>query len=118
MSVSVSATRVIASVVGKQITVKTARPKVGIQVVGVQGPPGRDGTGGTGGAGGSSAYLHTQSAASSTWIINHNLGFRPTMIAVEDLFGNGIDGFLTEHVSNVQTRLSFNPALAGRARLL
>jgi hypothetical protein len=38
--------------------------------VGIQGPPGRDGLG--------SSYIHTQAAASATWTVNHNLGYRPS----------------------------------------
>ncbi len=38
--------------------------------VGIQGPPGIDGVT-------AASYAHTQSTPSSTWTINHNLGFRP-----------------------------------------
>ena len=29
--------------------------------------------------GGGAAYVHTQSTPATTWTINHNLGFRPTV---------------------------------------
>ena len=46
-----------------------------VQVVAAaeQGPPGPPGI--SAGA----SYLHTQSAASDTWTVNHNLGFRPAV---------------------------------------
>ena len=41
--------------------------------VGPAGPPGPTGPAGTAGV----SYLHSQSGAASTWIVNHNLGFKP-----------------------------------------
>lgn len=57
------------------------QPAVKLEIVtaGVQGPPGPPGTS----AGG---YTHTQSAASDTWTVNHNLG-RDTDVELTTLGG-------------------------------
>jgi hypothetical protein len=80
--------------------------------VGIQGPPGRDGQNGTG-----AAFEFNQPTPSSEWIINHNLGFQPPLIAVSDLAGYIVDCGI-QHVSANQTRLTFQPPMAGKARLL
>lgn len=53
-----------------RITLTTSPTNVVIQSPGPQGPPGADGSPGA-------RYEHIQSAPSSTWVINHNLGFYP-----------------------------------------
>ena len=76
------------------------------------GPPGP-----TGPAGGESgSYLHTQVDASSSWVINHNLGYRPN-VTVEEA-GTGIQIMCAEiHHSVTQVELQFNIPRAGTARL-
>lgn len=67
------------------------------------------------GANSLSSYTHTQSSASDTWIINHNLGFKPSI----QLFSVGsqlITGSVT-HMSNTQTNVYFSIPVAGFARL-
>lgn len=49
----------------------------GIGAPGVPGPPGPPGPSGQ-------SYEHLQSTASDTWIINHNLGFKPSIAACSD----------------------------------
>lgn len=69
-----------------------------------------------GGGGGIAAYVHTQASAATTWTINHNLGFRPT-VELLDSGSQEIDGAIAHPTVN-QTVITLNPATAGLARLL
>lgn len=63
----------------------------------------------------SPTYIHTQSTAASTWTINHNLGFKPSV----ELFDSGsqeIDGHVV-HTSNNQVVVTLTKAISGFARL-
>lgn len=62
------------------------------------------------------AYIHSQSTAATTWIINHNLGYRPT-VELLDSGSQEIDGEVAHPTVN-QTVVTLNPATAGLARLL
>lgn len=64
---------------------------------------------------GSGAYIHTQTTVSSTWTINHNMGFRPS-VELLDSGSQEIDGEIS-HPSLNQTVVTLNPASAGLARL-
>lgn len=70
-------------------------------------------TAGGGGSGGE--YTHTQSAPAATWIINHNLGYKPA-VAVVTVGGAEL---LAEvlHTSINQTVIYLASAYAGSARL-
>lgn len=70
---------------------------------GPQGPPG------------AGAYVFTQSSPASTWTINHNMGFRPS-VELLDSGSQEIDGEVA-HPSINQTIITLNPATAGVARL-
>lgn len=61
------------------------------------------------------AYVHTQAAPDTTWTINHNLGFIPS---VELLTAGGVE-FDAEvvHTSVNQTLVYLLTAMAGSARL-
>lgn len=82
-------------------------PRVSIVTVGIQGPPGIDGVT-------AASYVHTQATPSTTWTINHNLGFRP---AVELYTVGGVE-FDAEvvHVSNNQAIVYLVSSIAGSAR--
>lgn len=67
------------------------------------------------GPAGSGAYIHTQTTVSSTWTINHNMGFRPS-VELLDSGSQEIDGEIS-HPSLNQTVVTLNPASAGLARL-
>ena len=67
------------------------------------------------GPAGSGGYVFTQSTPSTTWTINHNLGFRPT-VELLDAGSQEIDGDVA-HPSINQTIVTLNPATAGLARL-
>jgi hypothetical protein len=68
------------------------------------------------GTGGLAAYTHTQSTPATTWTINHNLGYRPSV----ELFNSGMQEIDAEiaHPSVNQTVVTLNPATAGLARLI
>jgi hypothetical protein len=68
------------------------------------------------GPAGAGAYIHEQSSASTTWIINHNLGFKPS-VELLDSGSQEIDGEVS-HPSVNQTVVTLNPASAGLARLI
>lgn len=82
-----------------------ARAEVAVVGLGARGPAGTSGAGG---------YTHTQSAASATWTINHNLGRKP---AVTLLTTGGVEfeGQVT-HTSDNQAVVSLAAAIAGTAR--
>ena len=74
-----------------------------------QGLPGADGSGL------SPKYTHTQVSPATTWIVNHNLGFKPstTVLSV-----GGVDitaSVQIIHISNNQIQILANPAVAGSA---
>lgn len=99
---------------GNSVTIAYGGPQ------GVQGPTGP--TGATGAAGISSSdipalvsYTHTQSAASSTWTITHNLNFRPS-VNVFDSAGTMVEGAVTHTNANSLT-VVFSATISGTAHL-
>jgi hypothetical protein len=100
-SVNVSAVTNTVTVVEGVATVVT------ITTAGPQGPAG---------IAGGTYYLHTQASPATTWTINHNLGFRPT-VELLDSGSQEIDGEISHPTIN-QTVVTLNPATAGLARLL
>ena len=71
---------------------------------------------GPGGGGAGAAYVHTQASPATTWTINHNLGFRPS-VELLDSGSQEIDGAIAHPTVN-QTVVTLNPATAGLARLI
>lgn len=65
-----------------------------------------------GGSGGS--FLHTQNAASTEWIINHNLGYRPNLEVRNS--GSQVVEAEIAHLSTNQARVYFVSAQTGEAR--
>jgi hypothetical protein len=94
--------------VGRQIRIIKPTARASIKTIGVQGRPGRDGLG--------TAFEYIQNPASSEWIINHNLGYKPNH-GVIDTGGNVIQ-CAAQHFSVNQLRLYFSPPVAGVARLI
>ena len=99
-------------------------PKTRINTVGVIGPAGPAGptgptgpTGATGPAGTSGAaagtYTHTQSSASATWTVVHNLGYFPGGVSVVDSAGNKVYGDVT-HTSANQLVINFTAGFGGK----
>ena len=82
---------------------------------GVQGPQGETGPQGPPGETQVISYTHTQNAVSSTWTINHNLGFYPNVVT-QDSAGTTIEGSV-HFVSVDQLTITFSVALSGKAYL-
>ena len=59
------------------------------------------------------SYAHTQGSASSSWVITHNLGFKPN-VTVVDSAGNIVEGEIAYTNSNSLT-VSFASAFSGNA---
>lgn len=61
------------------------------------------------------AYVHTQSTASTTWTINHNLGYKPGV----DVYDSGSQQIQAEvsHTSVNQTIILLTTPSSGFARL-
>lgn len=88
---------------------------VTVTTAGPQGPVGPQGPQGPQGPAGGVAYVYTQSSPSTTWTINHNLGYRPA-VELLDTGSQEIDAEIA-HPSVNQTIVTLNPATAGLARL-
>ena len=99
----------IVNVVGETVV-------VALTAVGPQGPIGPEGPQGVAGPSGGTLYVHTQSTPATTWTINHNLGFRPSVELI-DSGSQEIDGDISHPTVN-QTVVTLNPATAGLARLI
>jgi hypothetical protein len=99
---------------GNSVTIAYGGPQ------GVQGPTGPTGATGPGGlvAGDIPAlvsYTHTQSAASSSWTITHNLKFKPN-VTVFDSAGTMVEGSITHTTINSLT-IAFSATISGTAHL-
>jgi hypothetical protein len=102
---------------GASVTVEVVEDG-GVQVVEITAPsavevvevihPGPQGPSGT-------SFEYQQPTPSTTWVINHNLGYRPT-VELLDAGSQEIDGAVS-HPSINQTIVTLNPATAGTARL-
>lgn len=66
---------------------------------------------------GVSRFEHTQSVASDLWIINHNLGFFPTVVTVLSPGGREVSAEVC-HVSINQLTVAFAVPYTGTARIL
>jgi hypothetical protein len=74
--------------------------------------PGAQGPQGPAGAG----FLFTQGSPSTTWLINHNLGFKP-VVQMFDAGSQEIEGLIS-HPSLNTTSILFAVPIAGFARLV
>ena len=61
------------------------------------------------------SYIHTQGVSSSTWVINHNLGFNPNL-TVQDSAGTIYEGEIT-YTNLVSLTVTFSSAFSGKAYL-
>jgi hypothetical protein len=89
-------------------TVNVSQGDTTVVTVTTAGPQGPGGSG--------TAYVHTQASPATTWTINHNLGFRPS-VELLDSGSQEIDGAIAHPTVN-QTVVTLNPATAGLARLI
>lgn len=77
--------------------------------LGRRGPQGAPGTSGAG-------YVHTQVTSLSTWVISHNLGFRPS-VSVYDVGGVELIADVV-HLSENVLQVAFAAPTVGTARLV
>jgi hypothetical protein len=96
---------------GRLETLEIEQDALDVLTEAVQGPPGPPGENGIG-----STFTHTQSVASAEWIINHNLGYRPS-VTLYSTGGAEIEGEVV-HLSNNQARAYFSAPVAGSARCI
>jgi hypothetical protein len=61
------------------------------------------------------SYTHNQNAVSNSWVINHNLGFKPN-VTVQDSAGTTYEGEIN-HTSANSLTVSFSAAFSGKAYL-
>jgi hypothetical protein len=62
-------------------------------------------------------YFHNQSVASNTWVVNHNLGYRPTLVAFMD--AGGSEFFATaDHTSLNQFTVNLARSITGSVRAI
>lgn len=76
--------------------------------LGRRGPQGAPGTSGAG-------YVHTQVTSLATWVIAHNLGYRPS-VAVTSVGGIEVEAEVV-HISSTLLEVRFATPYAGQARL-
>lgn len=62
----------------------------------------------------STAYVHNQASAASSWTINHNLGYYPGGVSIIDSAGSKVYGDVT-FVSENQLVVNFSAAFGGKA---
>ena len=91
------------------IIVQPVIPNVTIAAPGPQGPAGAF-------TPSDIAYTHTQAVSSSTWTINHNLGFNPTAVVL-DSAGTNCEGSFSYPTVN-QMVITFNSAFTGTAYII
>ena len=60
------------------------------------------------------SYKHTQGVPSTTWTINHNLGYEPGGVSIVDSSGTKVTGTVT-YASINQIVVSFTSAFGGKA---
>ena len=101
----------------KTVVVSGSKKKTTVKVadVGNAGPIGPTGaTGPTGPQGvGGGTYVHTQSSASATWTVAHNLGYFPGGVSVVDSAGSKVYGDVT-HTSVNQLVINFTAGFGGK----
>jgi hypothetical protein len=64
----------------------------------------------------STAYVHNQASAASSWTINHGLGYYPGGVSVIDSAGNKVYGDVV-FVSENQIVVNFSASFGGKAYL-
>jgi hypothetical protein len=93
------------TVTGTAVVVNPSTPSVTVVNAGPVGP-----------AGSGAGYNHTQTAALSIWVINHNLGYKPS-VQTFTVGGLEVLGEI-QHISNNQVVVTFNTTISGTARLV
>jgi hypothetical protein len=98
-------------VVEPEVVGEPQQPVSEVQVIELRfpGPPGPPGESGV-------AFEYQQTTESSSWLINHNLGFLP-VLSVFNQAGHPIEGEVLNLNTN-QTQVNFKIPIRGSARLL
>lgn len=91
----------------QRIVVDPSTQAVSVINAGPQGPAGVGGT--------ASNFFHTQVSENPSWVINHNLGFRPS-VDTYNVDGSEVEGHVIHHTLN-QLEIQFLTPRAGTARL-
>lgn len=90
---------------GDEIQVYVTEDVISVVSIGTQGPAGP----------GQETYTHTQSVASDTWVIEHNLGRHPSVVVI-DSAGSVIISDV-QYDSPYQVTVTFSAAFSGKAYL-
>jgi hypothetical protein len=61
------------------------------------------------------AYTHTQGTSSATWVITHNLGWKPN-VTVQDSGGSIVEGEIA-YTNTMSLTITFTGAFSGNAYL-
>ena len=61
-------------------------------------------------------YEHEQGTSAAIWTITHNLGFRPSVIAMDSVYFNTVEGEIVHNSENELT-IEFSGAFSGKAYL-
>lgn len=85
------------------LVVEPQQPPSVLVAAGAQGPSGAS----------NASYTHSQASAADEWIVNHNLGFRPSVTAYS--VGSQLMLANIVHVSANQARILFDGPVAGFA---
>lgn len=94
----------ITTVVAGAVVQTTVAPQVISTSISAVGAPGASGP----------SHVHTQSSPSATWVINHNLGFKPAVALVTV---GGVEMFAdVVHTNSNQVTVLFVQPTAGTAR--
>lgn len=100
-----SSQKIVVKAGGSRVSVVKSGP------MGARGPAGPPGASGEG-----AVFEYTQASASSSWVINHNLGVYPVFDAIEATTGLELWPGVIHHSLN-QVELTFLTPRAGTARL-
>lgn len=98
--------RVLIEIGGQRRVVSVVRERVRVVRVGFQQQS----------SGGGTTYNHTQPSAATTWVINHNLGYKP-VVGVFTTGGSEVEAEIL-HASTNQAIVYLAFAMAGSARLV
>jgi hypothetical protein len=94
-----------------EVTASSTINQVTVSSVGIQGPKGDTGADGPSGQ----SYTFEQQSSSTVWTVNHNLGFRPSVV-VQDYGSNTFEGDVRYLSTNALT-ITFSEAISGYAYL-
>jgi hypothetical protein len=86
-----------------RVIASPASPVIRLVSIGIQGPAGVSG----------GSYTHEQNIPASTWVVNHNLGYKPN-IRVKNSAGDYVIAYITD-TNNNTSNIIFEAANSGEA---